>query len=71
VFADVDATFQRFRSLVESLPDKEIADPGRFPYLEGSALGESIVSGQFFSHYHEEHESDVERWLAAGHIHHP
>jgi len=71
VLADVDAAFRRIRSFVGSLPDEELADPAYFPFLEGSALGDAIASGEFFGHYHDEHEPDVERWLATGHIHHP
>src|SRR5215216_5178948 len=38
-------------------------DPDFFPWLEGNALGPVIVSGEFFSHLHEEHEPDIRRWL--------
>jgi hypothetical protein len=45
------------------LPDEALDDPDRFPWLEGSALGPAIVSGEFFSHLHEEHEPEIRRWL--------
>jgi hypothetical protein len=45
------------------LPDDALSDPNRFPWLEGDALAEAIVSGEFFSHLHEEHEPEIRRWL--------
>jgi hypothetical protein len=45
------------------LPDEALNDPNRFPWLEGNALGAQILSGEFFSHLHEEHEPEIRRWL--------
>ena len=53
--------FQRLLAAMEGLPDEVIMDPGRhLPWLEGHPLS----AGQFFAHFHEEHEPDMRAWLA-------
>ena len=53
--------FQRLLAAMEGLPDEVIMDPGRhLPWLEGQPLS----AGQFFAHFHEEHEPDMRAWLA-------
>ena len=71
VLADRDTASLRLRALVQALPEAELADASRFPTLDGQALGEMIASGGFFGHFHDEHEADIQRWLEAGHLHHP
>lgn len=57
-------SFARLAEVVQRLPDEDLSDPGRFPWLEGNALGPSIVGREvFFGHYHDEHAADVQRWL--------
>lgn len=57
-------TFDRLDRLVNSVSDAEINDPGRFAELDGKALGAAIVSGDYFSHLHVDHEPDIQRMLA-------
>jgi hypothetical protein len=64
VLTGFDGTFERFRRLVETLPEEDLRNPNRFPSLDGSALGDSIISGRFFGHLHDEHEPDIRRWLS-------
>jgi len=71
VMQETEGAGRRLRSLVESVSEVELTDPTRFPSLEGGSLGESIASGDFFGHFHDEHEADIRRWLEAGHLHHP
>jgi hypothetical protein len=71
VLQETEEAGRRLRVLIESLSDDELADPSRFPSLEGGSLGESIASGEFFGHLHDEHEADIRRWLETGHLHHP
>ena len=53
--------FQRLLAAMEGLPEEVIMDPGRhLPWLEGQPLS----AGQFFAHFHEEHEPDMRAWLA-------
>lgn len=63
VLAEHDATYPRLRSVVEAMPDEMLTNPGAFPWLDGEALGEMVVSGRYFGHLHEEHEPAVRAWL--------
>lgn len=65
VLADYDATFGRLRAVVEALPDDTLADAGATPWMNGASIGEAIVSGRYFDHWHEEHEPEVRAWLNA------
>ena len=56
-------SFARLAAIVQMLPDEALSDPSYFPWLEGSALGPAVVSGEFFSHFPEEHEAEVRQWL--------
>ncbi|MCC7022595.1 MAG: ClbS/DfsB family four-helix bundle protein [Thermomicrobiales bacterium] len=65
VIGESRESFARLAEIVQMLPDEALNDPGRFPWLEGQALGPALVNGGYFGHFHEEHEPDVRRWLAA------
>jgi hypothetical protein len=66
VLAEMMSTFDRLRLLVDTTSERDLADPARFPSLEGLSLGDSIVNGDFFAHWHDEHEPEIRRWLATG-----
>lgn len=57
-------SFERLKGIVSNLPDEELADPARIPFLEGHALGPSIADGSFFEHVHEQHARDIQTWKA-------
>ncbi|HEU0116538.1 MAG TPA: ClbS/DfsB family four-helix bundle protein [Thermomicrobiales bacterium] len=57
--------YARLAEIVQMLPDEALTDPQRFPWLEGQAVGDAIVDGSLFSHWHDEHEAEVRAWLAA------
>ena len=63
VVSESRESFARLGEIVQMLPDEALSDPAYFPWLEGQALGPAIVDGAFFGHWHEEHESEVRRWL--------
>jgi hypothetical protein len=65
VIGESRESYARLGEIIQMLPDEALNDPGRFPWLEGWALGPAIVSGAFFAHVHEEHEPELRRWLAA------
>ncbi len=65
VIGESRESYARLAEIVQMLPDEALTDPGYFPWLEGAALGPAITNGEFFSHYYEEHEPTVRRWLAA------
>jgi hypothetical protein len=64
VLTDASGSFARLRDAVEVLPEDELFDPKRFPWMDGTSLGDAIVSGDFFGHLHEEHLPDIRAWLA-------
>jgi hypothetical protein len=63
VLAQHDDTYRRLRSVVAEMPDQLLSDPAAFPWMEGSSLGETIVSGRYFAHLHEEHEPGLRAWM--------
>ncbi len=60
VLADADRSYERLAAAVAALPEEAVTTPGYFPWMEGRALAD----GDLFGHLHEEHEPDVEAWLA-------
>ncbi len=58
-------TFERVERAIAALPEADLLQPGRFPWLGGAALGPAVVRGTL-GHYHEEHEPDIRAWLARG-----
>jgi hypothetical protein len=63
VLAAWEASFDRLRAVVGTLPDEALYDPAYFPWLEGTALIEALPGG-FLGHFHEEHEPTLRAWLA-------
>ena len=64
ILREAELFYDRLRDAVAELPDDALADPNRFPWLEGQSLAESIAGGDFFGHFHDEHEPDIRAWLA-------
>lgn len=60
VLAEADQSYARLAAAIAALPEEAVVTPGYFPWMEGRAL----VDGGLFGHFHEEHEPDVEAWLA-------
>lgn len=56
-------SYARLAAVIQMLPDEALSDATYFPWLEGNALGAAIVGGEFFAHFHEEHEPNVRRWM--------
>ena len=63
VVSESRESFARLAEIVQMLPDEALSEPDYFPWLEGKALGPELVKGGPFSHWHEEHEPNVRRWL--------
>jgi hypothetical protein len=61
VLADADRSYERLATAIAALPEEAVVRPGHFPWMEGRAL----AGGDLFGHFHEEHEQDVEAWLAS------
>ena len=60
VLDDSRRVFQQLVAAIDALPETDLNDPNRFPWLEG----QSLTSVDFFSHFHEEHEPDLRAWLS-------
>ena len=60
VLNDSRQVFQELRAAIDALPEDTLADPRRFPWLEGKPLTAVLL----FSHFHEEHEPGMRTWLA-------
>ena len=63
VLAETRAQWDELREIVSGLPDNVLNDTTRIPALEGESLAQSILSGSFFGHFHEEHEPPIRTWL--------
>lgn len=62
VLQQAQAAWQGLENAVQQLTEEELVEPGRFPWLEGQALGPGVLDG-FFQHLHEEHEPLIRAWL--------
>lgn len=58
-------TFERVERAIELLPEDDLLQSGRFPWLGDYVLGPAVVSGTL-DHYHEDHEPAIRAWLARG-----
>ena len=59
VLSDSREVFQQLVAAIAAFSDAELSDPHRIAWLEGEPLSGAFV----FSHFHEEHESDMRAWL--------
>lgn len=53
--------FLRFLELAEAIPEKDLLDVGRYPWLEGYALS-AVLQGSY-GHHHEDHLEPLLVWL--------
>ena len=60
VLDDSREVFQQVVNAIEAMSEEQLNDPQRLPWLEGERLTGALI----FSHFHEEHESDMRAWLA-------
>jgi hypothetical protein len=64
VVAESRETFERVERAIAALPERDLLEPGRFPWLGGEALGPAVVRGTL--EHHREHEPDLRARLAGG-----
>jgi hypothetical protein len=62
VLDEYSDSFQRMHDSVMALSERDLTEPGRYPWLKGSALAEVVTDS--FGHLHEEHEPVLRAWLA-------
>jgi hypothetical protein len=60
VLAASRQVFDDLLAATEALPEADLQDPQRFPWLGGQA----VSAAGLFGHFHEEHEADMRRWAA-------
>ena len=65
VLRESRATFDRVEHAIATLPEDDLLQRGRFPWLGEWALGPAVVSGTYL-HYREDHEPAIRAWLARG-----
>jgi hypothetical protein len=61
VLGEYSDSFQRMHDSVMALSERDLTEPGRHPWLEGSTLAEVVTAS--FGHLHEEHEPVLRAWL--------
>lgn len=62
VLNDSRGVWHRMEALVQSLPERDLLEPGRFPWEGGKALGPALLY-DFSAHLHDEHEAELREWL--------
>lgn len=62
IIEESNQTFDRVEHALTEIPEEDLFDPDRFPWLMGYTLGPGVISGMYL-HYHEDHKPDIERWL--------
>lgn len=58
LLAEADAVYGDFLAAVRALPIDAVIEPGRFAWLDGTALADNDFGGHL-----DEHEPSVRRWL--------
>jgi hypothetical protein len=53
--------FLRFLTLAEAIPEKNLFEVGRYPWLEANALSAVLLGS--YAHHHEEHLEPLLAWL--------
>ena len=62
VYEGWHAGFLRLLALAESIPDRDLLEPGRFAWLYGLPLSAVLLGS--YDHHHEEHLKPLHAWLA-------
>lgn len=67
VLAESQQLFQQFLAVVNGLPEdvriEQVHQPGRVYYLVW-LNDQCFPAGEFFDHFHDDHEPDIRAWLA-------
>jgi hypothetical protein len=66
VLRDAQAVWQQFEAALQAMSERDLAEPGRFAWLDGQALGPQSVDN-FLGHLREEHEPLIREWLKEYH----
>jgi len=64
ILREAHDSYEQLKRAVDGVPIDEIADPNRFPWLDGRSLNDVILDRSLFDHFHVEHEADLRRRIA-------
>ncbi len=65
VIAESRGQWDEMRNIVTGISEDQLNDPNLFSRLGGECLAECIMSGDWFEHFHDEHETMLRDWLNA------
>jgi hypothetical protein len=65
VLAEAHALFDELAALVRQMPEEYLNSQASLPWAEGYALGPALVSGDWYGHFRDDHQAEVEAWLAS------
>ena len=63
VLDEYSGSFQRMRDAVATLSERDLTEPGRYPWLNGYALADVLIGS--FEHFHDDHEQELRAWPVA------
>jgi len=63
VIAESRGQWDEMRNIVTGISEDQLNDPALFSRLQGTCLADEIMSGEWFSHFHDEHEQMLRDWL--------
>jgi hypothetical protein len=63
VVAESRRQWDDLREIVAGWSEADLNDPARLPWPGGGTLAESVLSGDLFGHFHEEHEPAIRAWM--------
>jgi hypothetical protein len=55
-------SLQQLEAAVQALPEQDLIDPQRFPWMKGTSLGEMML-GNSIDHFYTEHAPALRAWL--------
>ncbi len=61
VYRDWRAGFLRFVELGEAIPEPDLLEPGRYPWLRGYSLADGLLGS--YEHHHDDHLEPLLAWL--------
>ena len=63
IIAESRGQWDDLRGIVTGLTEDQLNDPAAVARFEGTSLADQVMSGEWFSHFHDEHEAMLRDWL--------
>lgn len=64
VLAEAHDLFDDLAALIRQMPEAYLNRRGSIPWTDDYILGPAVVSGDWYGHFRDDHQEDVEAWLA-------